>query len=80
MNDPDQKEFYQIQRSFFIRFLVTLIFVFFWIFWAGTFGGLGFIQPILLNPFLLLLTVITFSFGYAALLWDREMRKFQRRH
>lgn len=79
MNKAEEKEFYRIQRSFFINFIVGLIFFFFWLYFAATIGNVKLLQPIILNPFLLLLTVITGSFGYSAFLWDSEMRKFQRR-
>jgi hypothetical protein len=79
MSEPDQKEFDKIQKTFFANFIAGLIFFFFWFYFSATIGGVKFLQPIVLNPFLLLFSVITSSFGYATLLWDREMRKFQRR-
>jgi hypothetical protein len=79
MNNPDEKEFYEIQRNFFIHFIIGSIYFLFFIYFAATFGQIGFLQPVILNPLLLVLSVITCSFAYAALLWDREMRKFQRR-
>lgn len=79
MNKADQKEFDKIQKTFFANFIVGLIFFFFWIYFSATIGGVKLLQPIMLNPFLLLFTVATGSFGYAALLWDIEMRKLQRR-
>jgi hypothetical protein len=79
MSEPDQKEFDKIQKTFFANFIAGLIFFFFWVYFSATIGGVKLLQPIVLNPFLLLFSVITCSFGYATLLWDSEMRKFQRR-
>lgn len=75
----DQREYEKIEEKFCADFFVGLIFSFFYIFIMGTWGGITWVVPIVLDPFLLVLSTVTLSFFTATVSWRLNIRKKRKR-
>jgi len=79
MNNAEKKDLEDLDRAFVSFFFMGLIFSFFFIYFAGTFGGIPFIQPIMKEPFLLFMATVTLSFFIAVVNWREEQKKIRKR-